>query len=44
MAAVAQVDLMGEFAIGRSATIAYGVTTAVVLGCVAVLAVVSVTG
>lgn len=37
-------DLMGEFAIGRWATIAYGVTTAVVLGCVAVLAVVSVTG
>lgn len=37
-------DLMGEFAIGRSATIAYGVTTAVVLVCVAVLAVVSVTG
>ncbi len=37
-------DLMGEFAIGRWATIAYGVTTAVVLVCVAVLAVVSVTG
>ncbi|WP_111512160.1 Nramp family divalent metal transporter [Mycobacterium kyogaense] len=37
-------DLMGEFAIGRSATIAYGATTAVVLMCVAVLAVVSVTG
>ena len=37
-------DLMGEFAIGRSATIAYGVTTAVVLVCVAVLAAVSVTG
>lgn len=37
-------DLMGEFAIGRSATIAYSVTTAVVLLCVAVLAVVSVAG
>lgn len=37
-------DLMGEFAIGRPATIAYSVTTAVVLVCVAVLAVVSVIG
>lgn len=37
-------DLMGEFTIGRTATVAYGVTTAVVLMCVAVLAVVSFTG
>lgn len=37
-------DLMGEFTIGRVATFAYGVTTAVVLVCVAVLAVVSFTG
>ncbi|KGI70683.1 divalent metal cation transporter [Mycolicibacterium rufum] len=37
-------DQMGEFTIGRVATFAYGVTTAVVLVCVAVLAVVSFTG
>lgn len=37
-------ELMGEFTIGRAATIAYGTTTAVVLGCVAVLAVVTLAG
>ncbi|KMO77147.1 Mn transporter [Mycolicibacterium chubuense] len=37
-------DLMGEFTIGRAATIAYGITTAVVLVCVAVLAVVTFAG
>jgi Mn2+/Fe2+ NRAMP family transporter len=37
-------DLMGEFTIGRAATVAYGITTAVVLVCVAVLAVVTFAG
>ena len=37
-------DLMGEFTIGRAATVAYGITTAVVLVCVAVLAVVTIAG
>ena len=32
-------DLMGRFAIGRSGTIAYSLTTAVVVVCVAALAV-----
>ncbi|KRE25691.1 Mn transporter [Mycobacterium sp. Soil538] len=37
-------ELMGEFTIGRAATVAYGITTAVVLTCVAVLAVVTIAG
>ena len=37
-------DLMGRFTIGRAGTIAYGITTAVVLLCVAALAVTSLTG
>ncbi|WP_246228801.1 NRAMP family divalent metal transporter [Mycolicibacterium psychrotolerans] len=37
-------ELMGEFTIGRVATVAYGMTTAVVLVCVAVLAVVTIAG
>ncbi|KMO72000.1 Divalent metal cation transporter MntH [Mycolicibacterium chlorophenolicum] len=37
-------DLMGEFTIGRAATVAYGITTAVVLVCVEVLAVVTIAG
>ncbi|MDX1890780.1 divalent metal cation transporter [Mycolicibacterium sp. 050158] len=37
-------DLMGSFAVGRAGTVAYGVTTAVVLACVAALAVTSLTG
>lgn len=37
-------DLMGRFRIGRRSLIAYCVTTAVVVGCVAALAVTSVTG
>ena len=37
-------DLMGDFTIGRAGTVAYGLTTAVVVACVAALAVTSVTG
>jgi Mn2+/Fe2+ NRAMP family transporter len=37
-------DLMGRFTIGRAGTIAYGITTAVVVLCVAALAVTSLTG
>ena len=37
-------DLMGRFTIGRAGTIAYGLTTAVVVLCVAALAVTSLTG
>ena len=37
-------DLMGRFTIGWTSTVAYGVTTAVVLLCVAALAVTSLTG
>ena len=37
-------DLMGRFTIGRSSTIAYVITTAVVVLCVAALAVTSITG
>jgi hypothetical protein len=35
---------MGRFTIGQTSTIAYGVTTAVVVLCVAALSVMSVTG
>jgi len=37
-------DLMGDFTIGRAGTVAYGLTTAVVVACVAALAVTTVTG
>jgi NRAMP (natural resistance-associated macrophage protein)-like metal ion transporter len=37
-------DLMGRFTIGPGATIAYSTTTAVVVGCVAALAITAVTG
>jgi NRAMP (natural resistance-associated macrophage protein)-like metal ion transporter len=37
-------DLMGRFTIGRAGTIAYGITTAVVVLCVAALAVTSLAG
>ena len=37
-------DMMGRFTIGRAATIAYGITNAVVVLCVAALAVTSLTG
>jgi Mn2+/Fe2+ NRAMP family transporter len=37
-------DLMGRFTIGRAGTIAYGLTTAMVVLCVAALAVTSLTG
>ena len=37
-------DLMGPFTVGRTATIAYGITTVVVVLCVAALAVTSLTG
>ena len=36
-------DLMGRFRIGRAGTLAYGVTTAAVVACVAALAVTSLT-
>ena len=37
-------DLMGRFTIGRAGTLAYGLTTAVVVLCVGALAVTSLTG
>ena len=37
-------DLMGRFTIGWTSTVAYGVTTAVVVLCVVALAVTSLTG
>jgi Mn2+/Fe2+ NRAMP family transporter len=37
-------DLMGRFTIGRASTAAYCITTAIVLSCVAALAVTSITG
>ena len=37
-------DLMGRFRIGRAGAVAYGLTTAAVVVCVAALAVTSLTG